>query len=127
MQGVQITEQVFNPHRYIHFTATAGLYTGCVAVLTIMNGRQAPPGSHPVFKIQRPYNTADINAMGTGPAACRLMTEQAAAGLFFDSYDLLLFHDIPSLVSKKCNAIIYHLRAGPGNGKGIPCLPSGMQ
>ena len=96
MQGVQVTEQVFNPHRYIHFTSTAGLHTGCVAILAIMNVRQAPPGSHPILKIQRPNNTSDINTMGAGAAACRLMTEQTASGLFFDSYDLLLLHDIPS-------------------------------
>ena len=74
MQSKKITEEFFDPHRYVQFTATASLHTGRIAVLAIMNNRQAPTGPYPVLKIQCPYNPSDINPMGTARITYRFMT-----------------------------------------------------
>jgi hypothetical protein len=94
MQGVQIAEQIFDPHRYIQPAATAGTDAGCFAVLTRMNSRQTPTRPYPVLKIQRPHDASHVNPVGTGRIAFRLMAEQAAAGFFFDPY-YLLFQNVP--------------------------------
>ena len=95
MQGVQIAEQIFDPHRYIQPAATAGTDAGCFAVLTRMNSRQTPTRPYPVLKIQRPHDASHVNPVGTGRIAFRLMAEQAATGFFFDPY-YLLFQNVPS-------------------------------
>ena len=95
MQGVQITEQVFNPHRYIQLPAAAGLDTGSVAVSAIMNVRQTAARSYPVLKIQGLHDAPGINPMGTGCAAFRFITKKASTGLFFYSEYLKFKHSSP--------------------------------
>ena len=63
-----------------------------------MSCRQAPAGPNPVFKIQGPDNTTDINTMRTSRITFRFMTEQATAGFFLNS-NYLLFHDVPLKLS----------------------------
>ena len=105
MQVVQLTEQVPDPHRRIQPAATAGIDAGRVAVLAIMDERQAPVRAHPVLKIQRPHDTSHIHPIGTDSTAIRLMAEQTAACLFFDPYHLLFQNASPQPVNSVCQCI----------------------